>query len=377
MSMRLAYDDTHETFRDSVRRFLEREMLPHIARWEEQGHPDPSFWLAAGAAGLLCPSVPEEYGGPGLDFRYNAIVDEEIARTGYVITLALQSDLLCDYLLSYAPEALKAQWLPKMVNGEALAAIAMSEPGAGSDLQAIRTTARRDGDHYVINGSKTYISCGLTADIVVVVAKTDPEKGAKGTSLILVEATREGFRRGRKLDKIGQHATDTAELFFDDVRVPVTNLIGNENGGFLHLIQQLPRERLSMAVSAQAAAQRAFDETVAFTKDRAAFGKKVFDFQNTRFTLADLAAKLQVGWAHIDWVLLRYVAGELTAEQAASAKLWHSELQWQIVDFGLQMHGGAGYMNEYPIARMWRDARVQRIYGGTSEIMKEVIGRSL
>lgn len=377
MNVRMAYDETHEMFRDSVRRFLEREMLPHVARWEDQGYPDASFWRAAGAAGLLCPSVPEEYGGQGLDFRFNAIVDEELARTGYVITLALQSDLLCDYLLSYAPEPLKQAWLPKMVSGEALAAIAMSEPGAGSDLQAIRTTARRDGDHYVINGSKTYISCGLTADIVVVVAKTDPEKGAKGTSLILVEATREGFRRGRKLDKIGQHATDTAELFFDNVRVPVSNLIGKENGGFLHLIQQLPRERLSMAVSAQAAAQRAFDETVAFTKDRAAFGKKVFDFQNTRFTLADLAAKLQVGWAHVDWALLRYVAGELTAEQAAAAKLWHSELQWQIVDFGLQMHGGAGYMNEYPIARMWRDARVQRIYGGTSEIMKEVIGRAL
>jgi alkylation response protein AidB-like acyl-CoA dehydrogenase len=312
-----------------------------------------------------------------VDFRYNAIVDEEIGATGLVISLALQSDVICDYLVSYASAQLKRQWLPQMVSGEAVAAIAMTEPGAGSDLQSIRTSARRDGDDYVLNGSKTYISCGQVADIVVVVAKTDESKGARGTSLILVEASRDGFRRGRKLDKIGQLSTDVSELFFADVRVPVTNLIGAENEGFQYLIKQLPRERLCMAIGAQAAAQRAFEDTVAFTKERRAFGKTVFDFQNTRFTLADLAAKLQVGWAHLDWSLLRHVAGELTAEEAAAAKLWHTEMQWQVVDAGLQLHGGAGYMAEYPIARMWRDARVQRIYGGTSEIMKEVIGRSL
>lgn len=377
MMKRMAYDETHEAFRDSVRRFLQREMLPNIERWEEQGMADRSFWLAAGAAGLLCPTVPEEYGGPGLDYLYNAIVVEEIANTGHVLSLPLQSDILCDYFVSYAPEEMKRQWLPKMVSGEAVAAIAMSEPGAGSDLQSIRTTARRDGDHYVINGSKTYISCGHSADIVLVVAKTDPDKGAKGTSIILVEASREGFRRGRKLDKVGQFSTDTAELFFDDIRVPVSNLLGKENEGFRYLVHQLPQERLSIAIGAQAAAQTAFEETLAFTKDRVAFGKKVFDFQNTRFTLADLAAKLQVGWAHLDWALLRHVAGELTGDEAAAAKLWHTEMQWQVVDAGLQFHGGAGYMNEYPISRMWRDARVQRIYGGTSEIMKEVIGRSL
>jgi alkylation response protein AidB-like acyl-CoA dehydrogenase len=268
-------------------------------------------------------------------------------------------------------------WLSRLVSGEAISAIAMSEPGAGSDLKSIRTTARREADEYVISGSKTYISCGQTADVVLVVAKTDPERGAKGTSIILVEASRAGFRRGRKLDKIGQWAGDTSELFFDDVRVPLTNCIGEENQGFVYMMKQLPRERLSIAILGQAGAQRAFDETIAFTKERAAFGKKVFDFQNTRFTLADFAAKLQVGWAHLDWALLRHVAGELTAEEAAAAKLWHTELQWEIVDMGLQLHGGAGYMNEYPIARLWRDARVQRIYGGTSEIMKELISRSL
>jgi len=377
MQNRTAYNEDHELFRDNVRKFFERELLPHAERWEAQGTVDRSFWLAAGEAGLLCPTVPEEYGGLGLDFRYNAIIDEEIARSGITVSLALQSDIIVDYVISYASEELKRQWLPGMISGETVAAIAMTEPGAGSDLKSIRTSARREGGEYVINGSKTYISCGQTADIVIVVAKTDPEKGAKGTSLILVEASRKGFRRGRNLDKIGQHATDTSELFFDDVRVPLAHCIGEENQGFLYLMNQLPRERLSIAISAQAGAQLAFDQTVAFTKDRVAFGKKVFDFQNTRFQLADFYSKLQVGWAHLDWAILRHVADKLTAEEAAAAKLWHTELQWQIVDAGLQLHGGAGYMNEYPIARLWRDARVQRIYGGTSEIMKELIGRSL
>jgi alkylation response protein AidB-like acyl-CoA dehydrogenase len=377
MSKRIAYDEHHEIFRDAVRKFLQRELLPNAEKWEAQGVIDRSFWLAAGQAGLLCPTVPEEYGGLGLDFRYNAIVDEEIGRAGFSISLPLQSDIVVDYFISYASEQIKRVWLSRLVSGEAISAIAMSEPGAGSDLKSIRTTARREADEYVISGSKTYISCGQTADVVLVVAKTDPERGAKGTSIILVEASRAGFRRGRKLDKIGQWAGDTSELFFDDVRVPLTNCIGEENQGFVYMMKQLPRERLSIAILGQAGAQRAFDETIAFTKERAAFGKKVFDFQNTRFTLADFAAKLQVGWAHLDWALLRHVAGELTAEEAAAAKLWHTELQWEIVDMGLQLHGGAGYMNEYPIARLWRDARVQRIYGGTSEIMKELISRSL
>jgi len=264
-----------------------------------------------------------------------------------------------------------------MVSGDVITAIAMTEPGTGSDLQAIRTSAVRDGDHFVVNGSKTYITNGLNADLVIVVAKTDPTAGAKGISLVLVEADREGFQRGRKLDKVGHDSADTSEMFFNDVRVPLTNLLGTEGKGFSHLMNQLPQERLSIAVIAQACAQRALDEAVAFTKERKAFGATVFDFQNTRYELAAMQAKVQVGWAHLDWALLRHVAGKLTTAEASAAKLWHSEMQFEICDRALQLHGGAGYMNEYPIARLWRDARVSRIYGGTSEIMKEVIARSL
>jgi acyl-CoA dehydrogenase len=375
---RTAYTSDHEIFRGSVRKFLEREFLPHFDRWEADGIIDRSFWRACGDAGFLCPTVPEELGGLGLDFLYNAIIDEEIGYTaGTLSGTSLQSDIVVDYIVEYGTDAQKAAYLPGMISGDIITAIAMTEPGAGSDLQGIRTTARRDGDEYVINGGKTYITNGQNADLVIVVAKTDPALGAKGTSLILVEATRDGFTKGRNLDKIGQHSGDTSELFFQDVRVPVTNLLGVENRGFIYLMSQLAQERLSLAISAQAAAQRAFDEAVSFTKDRKAFGKTVFDFQNTRFTLADLQSRLQVGWAHIDWALLRHIEGRLTAEEASAAKLWHTETQWLIVDAALQLHGGAGYMNEYVIARLWRDARVQRIYGGTSEIMKEIVGRSL
>jgi alkylation response protein AidB-like acyl-CoA dehydrogenase len=264
-----------------------------------------------------------------------------------------------------------------MVSGESVTAIAMTEPGAGSDLQGVKTVARREGDHYVVNGSKTYITNGQHADLTIVVAKTDPAQGARGTSLILVEAEREGYSKGRNLDKIGFHSQDTSELFFSDVRVPVANLLGTEGQGFAYLMSQLPQERLSIACSAQGSAQRAFDEAVAFTKQRKAFGKTVFEFQNTKFTLADMAAKLQVGWAHLDWAIRRHIMGELTAAEASAAKLWHTELQGEVCDRSLQLHGGAGYMNEYLIARLWRDARVTRIFGGTNEIMKEVISRSI
>jgi alkylation response protein AidB-like acyl-CoA dehydrogenase len=264
-----------------------------------------------------------------------------------------------------------------MVSGETPTAIAMTEPGAGSDLQGVRTSAVKDGVDYVINGSKTYITNGQHAELTIVVAKTDPGQGARGTSLILVEAEREGYARGRNLDKIGLHSQDTSELFFNDVRVPQTNLLGAEGMGFAYLMNQLPQERLSIACSAQGSAQRAFDEAVKFTKERKAFGKTVFEFQNTKFTLADMAAKLQVGWAHLDWAIRRHIAGELTAAEASAAKLWHTELQWELCDASLQLHGGAGYMNEYLIARLWRDARVTRIFGGTNEIMKEVISRSI
>ena len=374
---RTVFNEDHAVFRDQVRKFFAGELLPHLDRWEEAGIVDRGFWTSCGVAGLLCPDVPDAYGGLGVDFGYNAVVVEEMHYAGAPNGVTVHSDIVAPYILHYGSEALKRQWLPKMVSGEAVAAVAMTEPGAGSDLQGVRTTARLDGDSYVISGSKTYITNGQHADVIVVVAKTDPSAGAKGVSLILVEAGREGFQRGRNLDKIGQNGSDTSELFFNEVRVPCSNLLGEAGRGFGYLMSQLPQERVSIAIGAQAAAQRAFDEAVRFTKERRAFGQAVFDFQNTRFTLADLKARLQAGWAHIDWALARHLRGELTAVEASAAKLFHTELQWEVTDAALQLHGGAGYMNEYPIARLWRDARVLRIYGGTSEIMKEVIARSI
>jgi alkylation response protein AidB-like acyl-CoA dehydrogenase len=377
MSRRFALGEDHHAFRDQVRRFMNRELLPHMDRWEEEGIIDRAFWTKAGEAGLLCPTVPEEYGGPGLDFGFNAVIDEELGYAGSTAGITLHSDIVADYIVAYGSEEQKKHWLPRMVSGETPTAIAMTEPGAGSDLQGIRTAAVRDGNHYVLNGSKTYITNGQHADLIIVAAKTNPTLGARGVSLILVESDRDGFARGRNLDKIGFHSQDTSELFFQDLRVPITNCLGAEGMGFAYLMNQLPQERLSIACSAQGSAQRAFDEAVSFTKERKAFGRTVFDFQNTKFTLADLAAKLQVGWAHLDWALARHMKGELTAAEASAAKLWHTELQWEVCDASLQLHGGAGYMNEYLIARLWRDARVTRIFGGTNEIMKEVVSRSI
>jgi acyl-CoA dehydrogenase len=377
---RTAYSDDHEAFRQTVRQFMQKEVAPNAVKWDDEKCVPKSIWPKAGELGMLCPTVPEEYGGLGLDFGYNAIVNEEAAYNGGVpLGFSLQSDIVVNYIVAYGSEEQKQHWLPKLVSGEVVTAIAMTEPGTGSDLQAIRTSAKKDGNHYVINGSKTYITNGQNADLILVCAKTDPDiKPAwKGVSIILVEADREGFKRGRNLDKIGQDAADTSELFFEDVRVPMTNCLGEEGKGFIYLMSELPQERLSIAVSAQASAQKAYDDTVAFVKDRKAFGKPVFDFQNTRFVLADLKTKLQVGWAHLDWALNRHAKRELTAEEGAAAKLWHTELQWEVMDKCLQLHGGAGYMNEYPIARMWRGARVTRIFGGTNEIMKELIGRTL
>ncbi|WP_375272604.1 acyl-CoA dehydrogenase family protein [Sphingomonas sp.] len=376
---RQAYTEDHEAFRQTVRSFLAKEGQPFADQWNKDRLVPKSFWRQAGEVGMLCPTVPEAYGGLGLDFGYNAIVDEEMAYAGVPAGFSLQSDIVAGYIEHYGSEEQKAQWLPKMVSGEVVTAIAMTEPGTGSDLQSIRTSAKKDGNHYVINGSKTYITNGQNTDLTLVVAKTDPDAqpAYKGMSIILVESDRDGFRKGRKLDKIGQDAADTSELFFDDVRVPITNCLGEEGKGFIYLMSQLPQERLSIAVSVQATAQKAFDETVAFTKDRRAFKGTVFDFQNTKFVLADLKAKLQVGWAHLDWCIKRHLAGELTNEEGAAAKLFHTELEWEVMDKCLQLHGGAGYMNEYPIARAWRAARVSRIYGGTNEIMKEVIARKL
>ncbi len=374
---RTAFDEDHAMFRDTVRRVFDKALLPHLDRYEREGIVDRPFWLACGEAGLLCPTVKPEYGGLGLDFGYNAVVAEELAYAGSSAGITLQSDIVAEYIERYGSEEQKRTYLPGMVTGEVITAIAMTEPGAGSDLQGVRTTAIRDGNHYVVNGSKTYITNGQNADLVVVVAKTDPTLGAKGISLILVDADTPGFQRGRNLDKVGMHSADTSELFFEDVRVPITNCLGQEGQGFAYLMSQLPQERLSIAVSAQGAAQRAFDEAVAFTKDRKAFGKTVFEFQNTRFTLADMKSQLQVGWAHLDWAIARHVRGELTTAEASAAKQWHTDMQGRVIDMALQLHGGAGYMNEYMVARLWRDARVTRIFGGTNEIMKEVVSRSI
>lgn len=374
---RFAYNEDHEAFRDTVRKVLAEHIVPYLDQHEQEGIVPREAWKAVGEAGMLCPTVSEENGGLGLDFGFNCVVNEELCYIGTSAGFGLQSDITANYFERLGTPEQREKYLPGMVSGDIITAIAMTEPGAGSDLQGIRTTAIEDGNHLVINGSKTYITNGQNADVVIVVAKTDPSQGAKGTSLVLVDADTPGFERGRNLDKIGQHSADTSELFFTDVRVPKTNILGGEGRGFIHLMEELPQERLSIAVSAQAGAQRAFDEAVNFTKDRKAFGRTVFEFQNTKFTLADLKAKLQVGWAHLDWAILRHLEGKLTTDEASAAKLWHTDLQWEICDAALQLHGGAGYMNEYMIARLWRDARVTRIFGGTNEIMKEVISRSI
>ena len=374
---RTAYNEDHEAFRDTVRKVLAEHMTPFLDQHEEEGIVPREAWKALGEAGMLCPTIAEENGGLGLDFGFNCVVNEEVSYLGSAAGFTLQNDITANYFERLGSEEQRAKYLPGMVSGDVISAIAMTEPGAGSDLQGVKTTAVADGNHLIINGSKTYITNGQNADVVIVVAKTDPSQGAKGTSLILVDADTPGFEKGRNLDKIGQHSADTSELFFADVRVPKTNILGGEGRGFIHLMEELPQERLSIAVTAMGAAQRAFDEAVNFTKDRKAFGQTVFEFQNTKFTLADLKAKLQVGWAHLDWAIARHLRGELTTDEASAAKLWHTEMQWQMVDASLQLHGGAGYMNEYAIARLWRDARVQRIYGGTSEIMKEVVSRSI
>ncbi len=377
---RTAYTEDHEAFRSTVRQFVAKEIEPNADKWDAEGLVPKDVWPKAGELGLLCPTVPEAYGGLGLDFGYNSIINEEFGYNTDVATgFSLQTDIVANYLIEYGSEEQKAHWLPKMVSGEIVTAIALTEPGTGSDLQGMRTTAKKDGNHYVINGAKTYITNGQNADLILVCVKTDPDAqpAYKGVSIVLVEADREGFKRGRNLDKIGLDAADTSELFFEDVRVPITNCLGAEGMGFIYLMTELPQERLSIAIGAQAAAQRTFDQTVEFVRERKAFGKPILDFQNTRFVLADLKTKLQVGWAHIDWALARHLKRELTPEEASSAKLWHTELQGEMVDKCLQLHGGAGFMNEYPIAKQFRGARVTRIFGGTSEIMKELIGRKL
>lgn len=378
MIKRNIFSEDHELFRESVRKFVEQELVPHHERWEEAGKVDREAWLKAGAAGILCCDAPEDYGGSGADFLYNAVVIEELARAGITgAGFTVHSDMMATYIASFGTAAQKEKWLPKMISGEVIGALAMTEPGAGSDLKAIRTTAMRDGDDYVINGQKVYISNGQNCDLLVVACKTNPAAGARGVSLILVEATRPGFKRGRNLKKIGLKAQDTSELFFDDVRVPVSNLLGEENRGFSLLMTKLARERLTQAIRSIVVAEQAIQWTVEYTKDRKAFDQTIGDFQNTRFKLAELATQTAAGRALVDQCIALFMKDELDPVDAAMAKLYACDLHVKTVDECLQFFGGYGYMLEYPIARAYIDARIVRIAGGAAEIMKQIIGKSL
>jgi len=375
---RSVFREDHEMLRETIRRFLERECKPRQAQWDKDGRVDRETWLKAGREGLLCTTLDPEWGGAGGDFGHAAVIVEEIARSGVSgLGFGLHSDVVAPYIARLGTPEQKKKWLPRCATGEVMLAIAMSEPAAGSDLKAIRTTALRDGNEYVINGAKTFISNGLNCDLVIVVAKTEPELGAKGVSLILVEADRVGFRKGRKLDKMGQEAADTAELFFDDVRVPVTNVLGEENKGFAYLMQELAQERLVIALGAAAKMEAMFEETVRYTKDRVVFGKPLFDFQNTRFKLAEIKVRTTAVRMMVDQYLSEHLKRKLTVEEAAIAKLFSSEELSKALDELLQLYGGYGYMMEYPITRAYVDTRVYRIYGGTSEVMKELIARQL
>jgi acyl-CoA dehydrogenase len=378
MIERTLFGEQHEQYRDTVRRFLEKEVAPHHAKWEEDGYVDREVWLKAGKNGLLCPSMPEAYGGADADRLYSVAMFEEIARQGYTgLGFGLHNEIVAPYILKYGSDAQKTKYLPAMASGELIGAIAMSEPSAGSDLQGIRTTARDAGDHWILNGSKTFITNGRHADLVIVVAKTDPDAGAKGTSLLLIERGMPGFEKGRRLKKAGMKAQDTSELFFDNVKVPKTHLLGDLNRGFIYLMQELPWERLQIALSGIAAAQAAIDQTIEYTKERKAFGTTVAGFQTTRFKLAELQTEAQVARVFVDRCTELLMQGKLDTATASMAKYWVSDLQCKIIDECVQLHGGYGYMLEYPVTRAWTDARVQRIYGGTNEIMKEVIARSM
>ncbi|WP_219471396.1 acyl-CoA dehydrogenase family protein [Nonomuraea rhizosphaerae] len=373
------FDEEHLLFRETVREFMAREVSPHHGQWEKDGIVPREVWKKAGELGMFGFSVPEEYGGAGVtDFRFNTVVVEEIIGQGASgLGFGLHNDIMAPYLVDLTNDEQRQRWLPGFVSGELITAIAMTEPGAGSDLQGIRTTAVREGDHYVVNGQKTFITNGINADLVVVVAKTDPEAGARGTTLLVVERGMEGFNRGRNLDKIGMKAQDTAELFFENVRVPVANRLGpNEGEGFFQLMNNLPQERLSIAVAAVAAAEVVLAQTIEYCKTRQAFGRNIGSFQNTRFVLAELATETEIARHYVDKCITALNAKELSVVDAAKAKWWTTELQNKVIDRCLQLHGGYGYMMEYPVAKAWIDSRVQTIYGGTTEIMKEIIGRS-
>jgi alkylation response protein AidB-like acyl-CoA dehydrogenase len=380
---RALLEPEHEAFRRTVRSFIDAEVAPHHERWESAGCVDREVWTKAGAHGLLCFDVEEEYGGPGVaDFRYNMVLAEELTRAGaHGPGFPVHTDIIVPYLSSLGTDEQRRRWLPGCVSGETITAIAMTEPGAGSDLQGIRTHAHDKGDHYVLNGSKTFISNGILADLVVVVARTDTEVegglGHRGISLLVVERGMAGFERGRNLAKVGMHAQDTAELFFDNVVVPKENLLGPEGSGFGSLMDNLPQERLSIAVMAAAACEALLEMCLAYAKDREAFGRPIGSFQHNRFVIAEMATEAHIARVFVDDCVRRHLAGELDASGASMAKWWTTELQKKIVDQAVQLHGGYGYMTEHPVAKAFLDSRVQTIYGGTTEIQKEIIGRSL
>jgi alkylation response protein AidB-like acyl-CoA dehydrogenase len=378
---RTIFSDEHEQFRSTFRAWLDNEVVPHHEQWETDGIVPRSLWTAAGSLGFLGYMVPEEFGGGGVDdFRFGAVMAEEIGATGVIGSgngFTLHNDIVLPYFLHQTNDEQKKRWLPGMVTGDVIGAIAMTEPNTGSDLVGIRTTAVKRGDVYVVNGAKTFISNGINSDVVVTVVKTDPSKAHRGMSLLVIERGMAGFERGRNLDKMGMHAQDTAELFFTDVEVPEANLLGDEGMGFVYLMTNLAQERLSLAVEAVAVAQAAVRWTLDYTTQRQAFGQSIAAFQHSKFTLAELATQAQIAQVYIDRCIELHCVGQLTAEQAAAAKFWTTELQNTIVDRCVQMHGGYGYMREYPIARAWADSRIQTIYGGTTEIMKEIVGRSL
>jgi alkylation response protein AidB-like acyl-CoA dehydrogenase len=377
---RTLFEPEHNAFRDMVRAFMERSVAGRHGEWEKAGIVDRAVWLEAGKQGMLGMDVPEEYGGGGVaDFRYNVVLDEEIIRIGATgLGFGLHNDIVGPYLLALTTQEQKRRWLPGFCSGELITAIAMSEPGAGSDLQRVRTHATRDGADWVLSGSKTFITNGINADLVLVVARTDPDAdGARGLSLLAVERGMPGFERGRNLDKIGMKAQDTAELFFDEVRVPAANLVGEENRGFVHLMENLPQERLSIAAVAVAACEAVLELTLDYAKTRQAFGRPIGSFQHNRFLLAELVTETTVARTYLDACVRAHLQGALTVQDAAMAKWWTTDLQNKVADACLQLHGGYGYMTEYPVAKAWLDGRVQSIYGGTNEIMKEIVGRGL
>jgi acyl-CoA dehydrogenase len=380
MIKRTVFESEHEMFRDSFRKFLLEEAVPFHEQWEKDGQVSTEFWRKAGEMGYLSPTVPEAYGGVEVDFRYNAVVAEEVANFGLTgIGFGLHSDIAVPYIMAYGTEEQKKKYLPGCVNGEIITAIAMTEPGTGSDLQGVKTNAvlSDDGEHYILNGSKTFITNGQLANLVIVVAKTDPNAGAKGTSLFLVESGSEGFVKGQNLHKIGMKAQDTSELFFQDVKVPKENLLGTEGMGFIYLMQELPQERLSVSLSAVSCAESILEQTVTYVKERKAFGSEIAAFQNTQFKLAEMSSTVTMARVFIDKCLELHIDKELDPVTAAKLKLLTTDIQCDVVDECLQLHGGYGYMWEYPVARAYADARVQKIYAGTNEIMKLIIGRDI